>query len=124
MAGYKFLIVDDSVFTRMYIKGFLEGKGHQVISEAGNAEEAVLQYQLKKPDLTTMDLNMPGRSGLEAIKEIKKIDPSARFIIVSAVDQKLVHEEYAAWKACEYIGKPPEWDNLNAAIDKLMKNPI
>ncbi len=122
MAKYKFLIVDDSMFTRMHIRGFLESKGHQVGAEAANADEAVALYKSKKPDLTTMDLNMPDRSGLEAIKEIQAFDPKARFIIVSAVDQKLIHDEYSAWKFCEYVGKPPEWGKLDVAIDHLMES--
>jgi DNA-binding NarL/FixJ family response regulator len=70
-----------------------------------------------------MDLNMPDSTGVDAIREISKIDPKARFVIVSAVDRRLVWDQCASLGVCEYVSKPVEWPDLKKAIDNLMQSP-
>jgi two-component system chemotaxis response regulator CheY len=118
---YRVLIVDDSLIGRINLKGLLESNGHTVVGEAKDAAESIALHKETRPDLTTMDLNMPDRSGLEAIKSILEFSPSAAFIIISAVDQKLVRDQYSTMGNCEYVSKPIEWDKLNAAISRVMK---
>ena len=66
----KILIVDDSAFMRNMIKNIL--KDHE-INEAGNAEEAVQKYNEFKPDLVFLDVVLPGKNGVEILKDIKGI---------------------------------------------------
>lgn len=115
------MIVDDSLIGRINLKGLLESNGYAVVGEAKSAEEAIALHKQARPTLTTMDLNMPDRSGLEAIQSILESDPSALFVIISAVDQKLVRDQYSAMGNCEYVSKPVEWEKLSAAIARLMK---
>jgi len=120
MSSYRILIVDDSMFSRMNLRSILEANGHKVVGEAPDGVEAVNVYKATKPDLVTMDLNMPQASGVEAIRNISAVDPNARFIIVSAVDQRLVWDECASMGVCEYVSKPVQWPKLKSAIAHLM----
>ena len=89
----KVLVVDDSKFMRLTLKNFLEKNSensHTVIGEAENVSQAVERYTELKPDLVTMDIIMPEESGLEAVKKILAIDPSAQIIMVSAMGQEKI----------------------------------
>ncbi|HOT78301.1 MAG TPA: response regulator, partial [Candidatus Wallbacteria bacterium] len=80
----KILIVDDAQFMRYTIKKILAKFGFDNIVEAENVENALKLYQAETPDLVTMDITMPGESGIEGLKQIKQINPQARVIMVSA----------------------------------------
>lgn len=115
------MITDDSLITRIFVRDMLESNGHTVVGEAKSAAEALVLYKETRPDFSTMDMNMPDSSGLEAIKNIMEFDADARFIIISAVDRKLVRDQYAHLGSCEYVSKPVEWKKFSAAIAKIMK---
>lgn len=59
----KILIVDDSRTSRKILRGILEGGGHEIIGEASNGEEGVINYKELKPDIVTMDITMPTMNG-------------------------------------------------------------
>ncbi|MDF2844395.1 MAG: hypothetical protein K0R00_2821 [Herbinix sp.] len=56
----KILLVDDSKTSRKILKGILEESGHEIIGEAVNGEDGIAKYKELKPELTTMDITMPG----------------------------------------------------------------
>ncbi|MFA9422246.1 MAG: response regulator [Sedimentibacter sp.] len=102
----KILIVDDAAFMRMMIKDTLKKNGYENIIEAADGELAVQAYKLEKPDLVIMDITMPNKSGLEALKEIKQIDPSAKIIMCSAMGQESMVVEAIKNGAKDFIVKP------------------
>ena len=63
------LIADDASFMRQMIREIIEPEGHQVVGEATNGIEAVELYREFSPDLVTMDIVMPKRSGIDAVKD-------------------------------------------------------
>ena len=73
----KVLVVDDAAFMRVRAAKVLEEAGHEV-AQAENGHEAVKQYAEWRPDAVLLDITMPEMDGLTALKEIRKIDPSAR----------------------------------------------
>src|SRR3990172_13259748 len=79
------LIVDDAVFMRNMIKDIFSGGGFEIVGEAANGLEAVEKYKEFRPDLTTMDIVMPFKSGIEATREIVKFDPKAVIVMCSAL---------------------------------------
>ena len=79
----KILIVDDSAFARSNLRRTLAGAGYDVI-EAGSGQQAIDLVKLVPPDVVTLDLLMPGLSGLETLKIMKPIIPMTKFIIVTA----------------------------------------
>lgn len=100
------LVVDDAAFMRLTIKTILEKNGFQVIDEACNGIDAIAKYQELRPDLVTMDITMPGMSGIDALKEIKKIDPKAKVVMVSSMGQEVLLKEAIISGAKYFIVKP------------------
>lgn len=85
----KVLIVDDAAFMRLALRNIIEQDGElKVIGEAENGIEAIKKYLELQPDLVTMDITMPQMEGLQALAEIRKIDPKAKIIIISALGQE------------------------------------
>ena len=82
------LIVDDAAFMRMMLKDILTKGGFDVAGEAADGNEAVQKYQELKPDLVTLDITMPNKDGIQALKEIKSIDPNATCVMCSAMGQQ------------------------------------
>ncbi len=112
------LIVDDAAFMRMMIRDMLSENGYQVAGEAGNGEEAVKMYQELKPDIVTMDITMPGKDGITAVKEIKAIDSNARIIMCSAMGQQGLVKEAIQAGACDFLVKPFQQERVIQALDK------
>ena len=71
------LIVDDASFMRKVMKDLVEANGHDVVGEARDGDEAIKAYEMLNPDLVLMDVVMPEKSGLEAVKHIMGTDPDA-----------------------------------------------
>jgi|SRR3990172_3947990 two-component system chemotaxis response regulator CheY len=116
----KGLIVDDSKFMRKVLREYLEHGGHSIIAEADNGAEGVDKYKTSKPDFVTMDITMGGLDGIKAIKSINEIDPEARIIIVSALNEKTIKMNDNTIQASAYIQKPFQRDQLLATIKSLL----
>ena len=86
--GKRILIVDDSSIMRKMIKETLTSGGHEVIGEAKNGADAGALYQDLKPDLVTMDITMRGMDGFTAAQEILNIDPDAKILILSNLNEE------------------------------------
>src|SRR3712207_3022966 len=82
------LVVDDAAFMRKMVTDALTKGGHEVVGEAGNGVEAIDRYRDLKPDLMTLDITMPEKDGLAALKEIMELDPSAKVVMCSALGQE------------------------------------
>ena len=100
------LIVDDALIMRKKIKDIAERAGWEVAAEAKNGEEAVELFQREKPDLVTLDIVMPNVDGVTALKRMMAVDPAARVVMVSAVDQKDKLAECIQSGAIDFIVKP------------------
>ncbi len=120
MAGNKILIVDDAAFMRMMLKNILTSNGFEVIGEAENGAQAVEKYKELKPDLVTMDITMPEMDGIAAVKEIMKIDPNARIVMVSAMGQQVMVIEAIQAGAKDFVVKPFQPDRVLEAINKAL----
>ena len=115
----KVLIVDDAAFMRISIKNMLTKNGYEVVGEAENGAIGVEMYKELKPDIVTMDITMPEMSGLDALKEINKIDPHAKVVMVSAMGQEAMVREAIVSGAKGFIVKPFKEEGIIAAIKKL-----
>jgi len=112
------LIVDDAAFMRLNLKNILK-ENYEIAGEAENGQQAVEMYQELKPDFVTMDITMPVMDGLEAIKEIKKIDPEANIIVCSAMGQQKMIIKAIEAGAKDFIVKPFKEQRVLEAIEKL-----
>lgn len=100
------LIVDDSQFMRSWIKGILTDHSYSVIAEAENGLEAVNKYAEYRPDVVIMDITMPIMNGIEALKEILRINSSAKVVICSSIGTKYNIIEALNIGAKDFIIKP------------------
>jgi len=99
------LVVDDAAFMRMMLRDILGGEGY-VVHEAVNGRDAVEKYASVHPDLVTMDITMPEMDGLEAIRRIRREDPGARVLVVSAMGQQQLIVEALEAGALDFVVKP------------------
>ena len=100
----KVLVVDDARAIRSSIKDFFDKNFFEVVGDAADGFEALKEYERLKPDIVTMDMNMPDCDGVKAIKMIKEIDPDAYIIIISSMDEDIIEGLEAGARAC--IFKP------------------
>ncbi|SEN12083.1 DNA-binding response regulator, NarL/FixJ family, contains REC and HTH domains [Luteibacter sp. UNCMF331Sha3.1] len=78
------MTVDDHQLLREGIAAVLDDEpGFEVVGEAATGEEAVARFREVRPDLTLMDLQMPGMGGIAAIEAIRRIDPEARILVLT-----------------------------------------
>ncbi len=110
------LVVDDAVIIRTMIKDAAAAAGWTVVGEAANGQEAVDRYKEEKPDVVTLDLVMPEYNGLHALRGILAVDPEARILVVSALDQKPVLKEAFKVGAADFLIKP---FNRQVLVDTL-----
>jgi two-component system, chemotaxis family, chemotaxis protein CheY len=115
----RLLVVDDALFMRKMISGVAAEAGWEVVGEAGDGSSAVLLYQQLRPDLVTMDLVMPVMGGLEALRQIRAIDPYAKVIVVTALDQKQTLMQSIRDGAIDFIVKPFERARVLNLLVKL-----
>ena len=114
------LVVDDAAFMRKMVSDALSKGGHEVVGEAGNGNEAIAQYQALKPEVMTLDITMPEKDGLAALKEIIALDPAARVIMCSALGQESKVLESIKAGAKDFVVKPFQPDRVIEAVGKAM----
>jgi len=119
----KVLIVDDALFMRKMLADILVKEGFTICGEAENGKEAVEKYKQLKPDLVTMDIVMPKMEevdGIAAVKEIMKIDPQAKIVMVSAMGQHALVVEAIQAGAKDFIVKPFQPSRVIEAIKRVL----
>jgi two-component system, chemotaxis family, chemotaxis protein CheY len=80
----------------------------------------VRQYAAHQPDAVLMDITMPEMDGLAALKEIKKLDPTARVAMVTAMGQQAIVMEALKAGAKDFVLKPFQPDRVLGALQKLL----
>ena len=114
------LISDDAAFMRMMIKDILTKNGYNVVGEAENGAKAVEKYNELKPDLVLMDITMPEKDGIEALKDIRGGDPNACVIMCSAMGQQAMVIDAIQSGAKDFIVKPFQADRVLEAVKKVV----
>lgn len=105
-APLRFLLADDSRYVRTAIKQAVAVLGGEVVGEATTGSAAIDQFVRLRPNFVTMDLSMPGVSGVDAVKSILQIDPQANIIVISGADLEEVREEIFNLGIKIFITKP------------------
>jgi two-component system chemotaxis response regulator CheY len=113
----RLLIVDDALIMRMKISEVAKRAGWDVVGQACNGQEALHMYQELKPDLVTMDMVMPEVDGLAALEAIRAVAPSARIVMVSAVNQKDKLKRCIELGAIDFIVKPFDPEELKQFLE-------
>ncbi len=118
------LICDDAIFMRTMVGDILQQAGFDIVGEAETGTQAVEKYKQLRPDLVTMDIVMPKRSGIDAVKEILALNPMAKVAMVSALGQEALVMEALQAGACDYIVKPFKPDAVIATLRKIAEKPV
>jgi len=114
------LIIDDAVFMRAMLKDILTQNGYMVCGEASNGIEAIEKYKELNPDLVTMDIIMPKMGGIEAVKEIVRINHQARILMCSAMGQQSLVIEAIQAGARDFVVKPFRPSRVIEAIEHTL----
>lgn len=116
----KVLIVEDNELMRYTIRAVLTELGHEVAGEAEDGETAVRMYKEFKPDIVFLDLILPGRSGVDIMDDLRKIDPKARVVIVTALEQDEMDRKLFSKGAAAIIHKPFSYEEFRKVISRIM----
>ncbi len=114
------LICDDSVLMRRMVAQALEDAGWECIGEAENGQEAIEQFEKLQPDAVTMDMVMPEADGIHGLEGIIKLDPDAKVVIISAVNQTSLISEAIRKGARDFIAKPFMPEQVQQTLDSCV----
>jgi two-component system chemotaxis response regulator CheY len=105
---------------RNMIRDIFATGGFDVVGEAVNGLEAVEKYRELRPDIVTMDIVMPFKSGIEATREIVKHDNNAVIVMCSALGQESLVMEAIEAGASDFIVKPFRAEDVLAVVKKVL----
>ncbi len=117
----KILIVEDDEPQQILYETELTELGYQVII-AGNGEDAITQVKHHQPDLIILDLMIPGKHGLEALREFLSINPNIPVIIHTAYSH--YKDDFMSWAAEEYVVKSSDLTELKKAIQRVLSRKV
>jgi DNA-binding NarL/FixJ family response regulator len=121
----KILLVDDHPFMRMGLAQLINQQSDMMVGgEAGDPAEAARALDKSVPDLVLADITMPGRSGLEFIKDLKAARPDLRILVVSMHDEVIYAERALRAGAQGYVMKEAGGENLLAAIRQVLDGQV
>src|SRR5208337_4994616 len=116
----RILVVDDHPLLRLGVAAIIDAQSDmRVIAQAGSGEEAVRLFRKHRPDITMMDLRLPGMSGLEALRAIRQEDPHAKCLVLTTYEgDEDIHQALAAG-ALGYIIKGMSYETLVDALRRV-----
>ena len=120
MKKVNIMIVDDSPFQIALLRDLLTESGFNVVGEASSLEEVIEVAKETKPDLVTMDMTIPGTDGFECTREIHKINPNTKVIIVSSMMDDEIVKKAKKTHVSGYAQKPVDAEELTLLINRVM----
>ncbi len=117
----RILVADDASFMRQMIRDIVEPEGWEVVGEASDGFEVVDKWEELHPTVTMMDIVMPKRSGIDAVKTIVKVDPNAAIVMCSALGQESLVAEALEAGALDFIVKPFKPEAVIATLGKVLE---
>ena len=115
------LIADDAAFMRELLAEILMEAGYEVVAEACDGEEAVRQFQQHAPDLVTLDIVMPKKSGLDALAEILALEPNACVVMCSALGQEALVMQALERGAVDFVVKPLKPEQVRSVLGRALQ---
>jgi two-component system nitrogen regulation response regulator NtrX len=117
----RILIVDDEQGVRAALGQLLEFEGYDVRA-AGNAVDAIAEYQKQRPDLVFLDVKMAGIDGVEALKKLKEIDPTAVIVMISGHATIQTAVEATQLGAYDILEKPLDTDRILVTLRNALQH--
>ncbi len=120
----RILVADDASFMRQMIREIVESEGFEVCGEASDGIEAIDEFKRLHPDIVTMDIVMPRKSGIDAVRGIIEIDPGATIVMCSALGQEALVTEAMQAGAKDFIVKPFKPECVIETIQKALEKEV
>jgi DNA-binding NarL/FixJ family response regulator len=121
----RILIVDDHPTTRLGLKALLNREPDFIVcDEAGDVSQAHAAVDACHPDLVLTDLTLPGKGGLEFIRELHKAHPQLPVLVVSMHDEEIYAERALQGGARGFVMKSDDGRNLVAAVRQVLRGEI
>jgi two-component system chemotaxis response regulator CheY len=114
------LVTDDAIIIREMIKDTAQAAGWTIVGEASNGQQAIERYDELRPDAMTLDLVMPEYDGLHALRGILALDPAARIVVVSALEQTSILKDAFKAGAADFLVKPFDRKTLVETLEKVV----
>jgi len=112
----RIMIADDSEAVRLTLKDMVSVGKHELVAEAADGVETIEKFIASKPDVLLLDVVMPKKDGLTALKEIKKTHTNAKIIMITARVEMDMIQDCVAAGALAYIMKPFDVDRVLQSI--------
>ncbi|HYL67361.1 MAG TPA: response regulator [Nitrosopumilaceae archaeon] len=116
----RIMIADDSDAIRMVLRDILAIGHHELAAEAANGIETVERYNQTKPDLLLLDMAMPKKDGISALKDILVVSPNAKIIMITASDNINTMKECIEAGAMAYLLKPFDFEDVLKTITRVL----
>jgi DNA-binding response OmpR family regulator len=113
----RILVVDDEKNMRLLISEELKDEGYSV-DEAKDGEEAVVKFQKNDYDLVTLDVEMPGMSGLEVAGKLREMKKNIKIILLTAYSH--YKSDMSSWAADAYVVKSADLTEMKETVNKLL----
>jgi two-component system chemotaxis response regulator CheY len=110
------MIAEDSSATREILRDSLEIGRHEIVAEATDGFETIEKYIATNPDVLLLDVSMPRKDGMSALREIMSSKPDAKIIMITADDDLSTIHQSSAAGAQAYLVKPFSSDEVLTAI--------
>jgi two-component system chemotaxis response regulator CheY len=118
------LVVDDDILMREVLKALLRDEGFAVAGEARDGQSALSLLERARPDIVCLDVNMPGMSGLDVLKNIRAKFPEIRVVMITGDSSMATVREAVGFGAMGYIIKPFKAGRVHSSLVAAMKTPI
>ena len=119
MSIAKILIVDDSDAVRGIVRGILVQAGYEIV-EAMDRESTLKAFEESKPDGLLLDIDMPGASGIDVLRELREIDPEVRVAMLTGMRTPETVAEAVHLHVRDYVAKPFTAQRLRDAVQRLL----
>lgn len=115
------LLCDDSLLIRKKLRETMERLKFKEIYEAENGVEAIEQVKKHNPDVVFLDIVMPDKDGIEALKGIKEVSPETKVIMVSSVGTSTKLKEALENGAHDFVQKPINFETITKIVENILK---
>lgn len=112
------LVVDDLPFMRQAVRDAIESAGMECVAEGANGRAALELYRSVSPDVVVLDITMPEMDGIEALERLMKVDPGARVVMCSALDEEAMIIRAIQLGAKDFVVKPFRPSRIANAVRK------
>jgi DNA-binding NarL/FixJ family response regulator len=117
----RLLLADDHHIVRQALRGLLEAAGHEVIGEASDGHEALKLARTLNPDIAVLDLSMPLLNGVDAAREMRRLSPGIRTILLTMYTDKGYVLQALRAGARGYVLKTQAAEDLISAIREILR---